>query len=137
MQKTFEGAVLLDRGDSELDPVGGGGYSAAPAEEKDPLSLIIEDLNRAFGGEGVNGDAPIAIQHLLGKLVESIAVQKSLEANPPDTARLTFDQVTDQLFAEMVDNYFEFYKKVTDNPQAKQQLFDWLFEQYRHTKTDT
>ncbi len=122
---------LLTRGDSELDPVGGGGYSAAPAEERDALSLIIEDINRAFSGEGVNGDAPVAIQHLLGKLVESIAVAKSLEANPPDTARLTFDQVTDQLFAEMVDNYFEFYKKVTDNPQAKQRLFDWLFEQYR------
>ena len=111
--------------------MGGGGYSAAPAEERDALSLIIEDINRAFSGEGVNGDAPVAIQHLLGKLVESIAVAKSLEANPPDTARLTFDQVTDQLFAEMVDNYFEFYKKVTDNPQAKQRLFDWLFEQYR------
>jgi len=47
-----------------------------------------------------------------------------------ETARLTFDQVTEQLFAEMIDNYYEFYKKVTDDPQAKHRFFDWLFEQY-------
>jgi hypothetical protein len=95
---------------------------------------IPEDLNRAFGGEGVNGDAPVAIQHLLGKLVENVAIQKSLEVNPPDTARLTFNHVAEQLFAEMVDNYYTFYKRVTDNPQAQQRLFEWLFEQYRSAR---
>ena len=131
MQQTFQGSIVLERGAGALDPVGQGGDHTATDEEKNPLSVIIADLNQIYGGEGVNGDAPGAIQHLLDKLLESIAIQKSLQVNPPDTARLTFDQVTEALFAEMVDNYYSFYKKVTDNPQAQQRFFDWLFEQYR------
>jgi hypothetical protein len=50
--------------------------------------------------------------------------------NPPDTFRLLFDQVAGGHFAEMVDSFFKFYKQVTDDPQAKERFFDWLFEQY-------
>ncbi|MBL7066066.1 MAG: type I restriction endonuclease subunit R [Anaerolineae bacterium] len=129
-QRTFGGHIALRRGDSELAPVGRPGCGGADEEEKDPLSVIIEALNSIFGGEGVNGDAPAAIVHLQSKLAGDIALDKSCQVNPPETARLTFDQVAEQLFAEMIDNYYEFYKKVTDDPQAKRRFFDWLFEQY-------
>jgi len=129
-QRTFEGDIALRHGDSELAPVGRLGRGGADEGEKDPLSIIIEELNSIFGGEGVNGDAPAAITHLQSKLAGDIALKKSCQVNPPETARLTFDQVTEQLFAEMIDNYYEFYKKVTDDPQAKRRFFDWLFEQY-------
>ena len=130
-QRTFEGDIALQHGDSELAPVGRGGRGGEAEEEQDTLSVIIEELNRIFGSEGINSDAPGAIAHLRSKLTEDIALKKSYEVNPPETVRLTFDQVAEQLFAKMVDNYYEFYKKVTDDPQAKQLFFDWLFEQYR------
>jgi len=130
-QHTFEGHISLRRGDSELAPVGRGGHGDAGEKEQGPLSVIIEELNSIFGSEGVNGDAPAAITQLQSNLAEDITLKKSCQVNPPETARLTFDQVTEQLFAEMIDNYYEFYKKVTDDPQAKQRFFDWLFEQYR------
>ena len=130
-QRTFEGDISLQHGDSELAPVGRGGRGGEAGEEKDSLSVIIKELNRIFGGEGINSDAPAAIAHLQSKLTEDIALKKSYEVNPPQTVRLTFDQVAEQLFAEMIDNYYEFYNKVTDDPQAKQRFFDWLFEQYR------
>ena len=40
----------------------------------------------------------------------------------------------DERFAEMVDNFFEFYQRVTNDPRAKERLFDWLFEEYRRRK---
>jgi hypothetical protein len=103
------------------------------SEEKDPLSIILEALNQIFG-EKVNGDTPGAIQHLQGKLAADIALQKGAEANPPETFRLLFDQVVDERFAEMIDNFFEFYQRVTDDPRAKERLFDWLFEEYQRRK---
>jgi hypothetical protein len=34
----------------------------------------------------------------------------------------------------MIDNFFEFYQRVTDDPRAKERLFDWLFEEYQRRK---
>jgi type I restriction enzyme R subunit len=129
-QQTFEGSIQLQRGDGELAPVGRGSYGAPDVGERDPLSVIIEDLNKTFGIK-TNHDAEAAIEQLQGKLQEDIALQKSFEVNPPETARLTFDQATEELFAEMIDSYWGFYKQVTDDPQAKQRFFDWLHDQYR------
>jgi hypothetical protein len=42
--------------------------------------------------------------------------------------------VVEERFAEMIDNYFEFYRRVTDDPKAKERLFDWLFGEYRRRK---
>jgi type I restriction enzyme R subunit len=133
-QKTFEGGIELRDSRGELSAVGTGAQGGSYAvEEKDPLSLIIEQLNQIFG-ERVNDDAPGAIQHLQRKLDADIALQKGAEANPPETFRLLFDQVVEELFAEMVDNYFGFYRRVTDDRKAKERLFDWLFGEYRRRK---
>jgi type I restriction enzyme R subunit len=130
LHKTYDDDIQLQRGAGELAPVGRGDYGEAPPEEKDPLSVIINDLNKTYGIKP-NGDAQVAIQQLQGKLAENVTVQKSVEVNPPETARLTFEQVADELFAEMVDNYYEFYRQITDDPQAKRFFFDWLYDQYR------
>ena len=129
LHKTFDADIQLQRGAGELAPVGRGGFGEVP-EEMDPLSAIIENLNDTYDIKP-NGDARAAIEQLQGKLAEDMAVRNSIEVNPPETARLTFDQVANQLFSEMVDNYFEFYRQVTDDPQAKRYFFDWLYDQYR------
>jgi type I restriction enzyme R subunit len=133
-RQTFEGTIPLGESRGELRPVGVGARGGShTAEEKDPLSVILEELNQIFG-EKVNGDTPGAIQHLQRKLDADIALQKGAEANPPKTFRLLFDQVVEERFAEMIDNYFEFYRRVTDDPKAKERLFDWLFGEYRRRK---
>jgi type I restriction enzyme R subunit len=43
---------------------------------------------------------------------------------------LTFDQVAEELFEEMIEDNFQFYKHVTDDSTLKTRFFDWLFEQY-------
>ena len=36
-----------------------------------------------------------------------------------------------KLLDEVIDIYFDFYRQVTDGPQAKRHFFDWLYDQYR------
>ncbi|MBN1581498.1 MAG: type I restriction endonuclease subunit R, partial [Anaerolineae bacterium] len=135
VRETFDGYIELERGESELAPVGMGGRGGSETEqERDPLSVIIEELNRIYHIP-TNGDAEAAIHHLRGKLEGDIALAKGSAANPPDTFRLLFDQIADEHFADMIDAFFKFYKQVTDNPQAKDRFFDWLFEQYQRGKT--
>ena len=75
-RETYGGAIELERGESELPPVGRESGGRGPsAEEKDLLSVIIEDLNQIFGIK-TNGDMQAAITHLQDKLAEDIALQK-------------------------------------------------------------
>jgi hypothetical protein len=129
-QRTYEGTIELERGDSELPPVGPGGGWGSGDEEKDPLSVIIEELNQIFGIQ-TNGDTQAAISHLQGKLAQDASLGQGAAVNPPETFRLLFDQVADGHFAEMVDAFYRFYAEVSKDPQAKARFFDWLFEQYR------
>lgn len=129
---TFEGAIELERGETELPPVGKGRHGGESPEERDALSVIIQELNEIFDIP-TNGDAQAAIEHLRGKLAEDVALEKGAAANPPETFRLLFNQVADEHFAEMIDSFFQFYKQVTDNPQAKDRFFDWLYQQYQNT----
>lgn len=40
-----------------------------------------------------------------------------MRANTPENARLTFDHVVTDRLQEMIDTNFEFYKRVTDDPE--------------------
>ncbi len=123
--------IKLQRGDGELAPVGKSGIGGEEAaEEKDPLSVIIEELNQIFGIK-TNGDTAAAIAHLRGKLEADVALEKGAEVNPPETFRLLFDQVADEHFAEMVDAFYRFYAEISADRQVKERFFDWLFEQYQ------
>jgi type I restriction enzyme R subunit len=133
-QKTHSGTITLESRVGELKPVGTGTYNNSPAaSEHDPLSVIIEELNTAYGVQ-TNGDAEAAIAHLQAKLTADIALEKGAEVNPPATFRTLFDDRADDHFGEMVDAFYKFYNDITANPQAKQRFFDWLFEQYQQRK---
>jgi len=130
-RETFDGAIELERGDSELAPIGRGGPGWGEGEEeKDPLSVIIDELNQIFGIK-TNGDMEAAITHLRGKLQGDVALEKGAEVNPPETFRLLFDQTADKHFAEMVDAFYRFYVEVSNDAKAKERFFDWLFDQYQ------
>jgi len=131
VRQTYEGDIPLESRVSELKPVGEGAYQAGSAEpEQDPLSIIIEELNTIYDIQ-TNGDSKNAIRFLMQKLMEDIALETGSKVNPPETFRTLFDDRADEHFGEMVDAFFKFYKKVTNNPRAKEHFFDWLFDQYR------
>lgn len=51
--------------------------------------------------------------------------------NSPENARLTFDLVVNDKLQDMVETNFEFYKRVTDDPEFAKIFGDWLFERFR------
>ena len=130
MRQSFSGSISLPRGQGELDPVGrGAGSGSQVPDELETLSKIIAELNDIFGIK-TNGDAIAAIEHLQNKLAEDPGLAASVKVNTQDAARLTFDHVAQDLFEDLIDNYFKFYKQVTDDQSAREHFFDWLFEQY-------
>jgi type I restriction enzyme, R subunit len=130
VRQSFSGSLSLPRGQGKLGPVGRGLNTVGPAvENPEPLSKIIAELNDIFGIK-TNGDALAAIEHLQEKLADDPGLAASVRVNTEETARLTFDHIAQDLFEDLIDNYFKFYKQVTDDQTARSHFFDWLFEQY-------
>ena len=104
-------------------------YGPLP-EEIEVLSQIIRELNERFGTEFTEDDK-VFIEELEQRLAADPALAASVRANVPENARLTFDHVVNDRLQEMVDTNFNFYKRVTDDPEFGKFLLDWLFERFR------
>jgi hypothetical protein len=68
------------------------------------------------------------------RIANDPALEASLKVNPPEDARLTFNQVVNDRLQEMVDANFKFYKQVTDNDDFAREFFSWMFDRYRRAK---
>lgn len=133
IQKRFEGSIGLERGTTELKPIGHkGGYAPLP-EDIEPLSQIIKELNERFGTD-FSEDDRVFIEQLMGRLDENPAVAASIQVNTPDNARLTFDHVVNDILQDMMDSNFKFYKQINDDPEFGRYFFEWLFDRYRKSK---
>ncbi len=98
-------------------------------EELEPLSQIIQELNEHFGTDFTEDDR-LCIREIEMRLADNEALEASVRVNPPENARLTFDQVVNDLLQGMIDGHFKFYKQVNDDPEFAKTLLDWLFERY-------
>ena len=130
VQQIFEGSIALDRGEGEVEPIIAKGGYAPPPEEIEALSQIIRELNERFGTDFSEKDK-VFIEELEQRLTADAALAASVRANVPENARLTFDYVVNDRLQEMVDTNFEFYKRVTDDPEFGKFFLDWLFERFR------
>lgn len=126
--KTRNGKIKLVQG-PELEPIGPKEIYAPSAEELEPLSQIIQELNQRFGTDFTDVDK-VFIRQLEEKLAVNSALKASVRVNPPENARLTFDHVVNDRLQEMIDSNFKFYKQVTDNQEFSKVFVDWLFERY-------
>ena len=71
------------------------------------------------------------IAQLEESLAKSAALEASERVNPPENARLTFDQTATEKMQDMIDTNFKFYKQVNDNPEFARYFLNWLFERYQ------
>lgn len=129
MRETFTGAIDLGGERGELRPPGLEPPDAR-ADEEEPLSRIIQELNDRFGTDFSDEDR-VFIEELENRLGHHPGLEASVRANTPENARLTFNHVVEDLLAEMVDKNFELYKKVTDNEKFGRYLKDELYDRYR------
>jgi type I restriction enzyme R subunit len=126
IQLISEGGIKLESKEQPLEPSEFGGSLLSPGE-KEALSKIIEFINDRFGTEFNDSDKVIA-QQLQAKIEANPGLMASAKVNSKDKIRLTFDHLFDEKLQEMIDEHFDFYKKVNDNRQIKDALVAKMFE---------
>lgn len=131
VQPTGSGSINLPRGTVPVQPLGEVGEGQPAANEVEILSKIIRDLNDQFGTEWEDQDHLPVIKQIEEGLQESIALQNSMAINTAENARLTFDDVLDELFQTLVETNFKFYKQINDDEDLGSRFKDILFERYR------
>ena len=132
LKKTGGGGIKLAKGTQELEPMTPKDGGLRPAD-MEPLSEIISELNKRFGTDFTEEDK-VFIRQLEQRIASDPALEASIRVNPPEDARLTFNQVVNDRLQEMIDSNFKFYKQVTDNPDFAEDFLGWLFERYRRAK---
>jgi type I restriction enzyme R subunit len=131
IQAVSSGKIKITGGEGELKPIKKVENLAIVPNHEEPLSRIIQELNKRFGTDFSEEDK-VFIAELESKLQDNEALQKSVRINPPEDARLTFDHVAVDMIQNMIDTNFKFYKQITDNAEFGKLFLDWLFERYRH-----
>jgi type I restriction enzyme R subunit len=119
----------LERGTAEIDPRKYGGGSGGTEGEKETLSKIIEELNTMFSTDFTKEDE-VVIRQLETQLSADGVLAQQMRSGSKDAARLSFEQVAHDMLFELIDSNFRFYKKVQDDENVSQALFDRLFERY-------
>ncbi len=131
VQRTFTGDVSLERGAGRLEPMGErGGRGAPTAEELEPLSRIIQELNERYGANFGPEDR-ITLERLLDRAEEKEALRLSVENNTEENARLAFETVVTDLLQDLVDTNFKLYKRISDDRHFSGHLMADLFDEYR------
>lgn len=121
--------IELKRGEAEVKPKNYGATSVAEPEFAEPLSKIIEELNQQFGTKFTEEDR-VVIEQLEQKLGQDPQLDQQVAAGSKQAARMSFEEVAQDLLHDLIDSNFRFYKKVQDDQEISKELFDRLFERY-------
>lgn len=123
--------ISLGEGESILDPQHKSkGGAKITEKESDPLSVIIELLNEQFG-YNLDEEDKIFIKKLQDRLNRNAALRNTVEKNPSEKAKMTFDAVIEKEMLDMIDQNVYFFNKTTDDNQFKEIFVDWLFNQFK------
>jgi type I restriction enzyme R subunit len=126
IQETHRGKIELKRGVRETPRVYSLGKGQPSAKKIEPLSKIIEEINRRFGTDFSED----VIEHLETKLDDSAPLKASLKINTPENVKLAFDNLASDIMQDMVETNFSFYKKFTDDLEFKALLLGFLFNRF-------
>jgi len=128
VQKTGSGSIELPRGSEPLKPISTIGEGQPSVQEKEALSKIIQELNEHFGTEWNSNDHLLVIKQIEEGLTNNIALKNSMQINTPENARLTFNEVLDDLFQSLIETNFNFYKQINDDSDLGDRFNEILFE---------
>jgi type I restriction enzyme, R subunit len=121
----------------EVTPVAAPAAGAAGTEDLAPLSQIIEELNDHFGVE-LGEDDRVSILRLEEKLDEDAGLEKTMRVNDPEDAKLSFDQIAEREFDEIMKSNSKLYKLVMNDELLRARLFARLYDRFveRHDKPE-
>jgi type I restriction enzyme R subunit len=128
-KKGFEGRINLEEGEMEMKPTQAGVSRGAEEEEEEPLSKIVNDINKEHGGDLLNTDGDKRkVKELMESIGDNDDFQASKEVNDKSDVRVLFDNLFGDRLADMYEEDFEFYKKINENPEIKKALKEKLFD---------
>jgi hypothetical protein len=104
-------------------------HHGTAAEEIEPLSQIIAELNDRFG-LNLGPEHRVTLSQMMEKLDDDTALDASARVNTRENVRLTFDQKVEDVIQEIVDSNFNLYKRITDDRSFGEAIKNFLFDQY-------
>lgn len=132
VKQTGKKKIKLKHKTGELKPDIPGEPMPLPPVELEALSEIIKELNERFGTEFDEEDR-LVIHQIEQKLAQDERLGQTIRVNTPENAMLTFKQVLQDLFQDMLETNFKFYQNMDSNPDFAERLTSLLFERYRRT----
>ncbi|MBM4074901.1 MAG: type I restriction endonuclease subunit R, partial [Planctomycetes bacterium] len=107
-------------------------------EVKDPeyelLSKIMADVNEKYG-VNLTEDDRIDLSRLRKRLAENPEVEKYMNGeNTDDNKKMYFKQMFEGMMVDFINERFEFYKKMEDNPSMKNLIFNQLYRSYNEQR---
>lgn len=119
-------SIYLDAG-KELAPMPTTMVGGVAEPELDHLSNIIKKFNETYGTEFSDDDK---IRQISENLIKDVALNEKFEdavTHTPSTARITFEQVFDKKFIDLINYNMDFYKLVNEDKEKKDFYTDFLF----------
>ena len=129
IQQISDGKIALEREGDKLEPMRTKEQGETPPEELEALSRIIADLNDRFGIE-MGPEHRITLGQMMERLDDDPALERAVCVNTPENVRLAFNLKVEQVIQEIVDQNFDLYKRITDDPAFGEVVKNHLFDQY-------
>ena len=129
IQQTSSGSIKLERQGGQLQPQKSKEHYGPGAEELEPLSQIVAELNERFGLH-LGEEHRATLGQMMTKLDQDVALDASARVNTRENVRLTFDQKVEDVIQEIVDSNFDLYKRITDDRVFGESIKNLLFDIY-------
>lgn len=134
IQITHDRMEGLESTDTVLEPpTFGGGDVVEPVT--DLLSEIINQVNNTYG-INLTDDDKVDIERLRDRLVTDPEIIKYMNGqNTEDNKKNFFKEQFDGMMVDYINERFEFYKKMDDNPSMKNLIFKMMYDDYHSRGT--
>lgn len=103
--------------------------------EYDFLSEIINQVNNTYGVNLTEEDR-LDLSRLSKRLIEDPEVQKYMKGdNTEDNKQSFFKQQFEGMMIDYINERFDFYKKMDDNPSMKNLIFQMMYKDYKNQQS--
>ena len=102
--------------------------------EYDFLSDIISQVNKVYGVTLTDEDR-LDLSRLTKRLIEDPEIDKFMNGNnSEDNKKNFFKEQFDGMMVDYINEKFDFYKKMDDNPSMKNLIFKMMYKDYNNQK---
>lgn len=134
IQKIYEHVEGLVKEDSILNPPEFV-TTGVMEPEYDFLSEIINQVNNTYGVNLTEEDR-LDLSRLSKRLIDDPEVEKYMKGdNTEDNKQSFFKQQFEGMMIDYINERFDFYKKMDDNPSMKNLIFQMMYKDYKNQQS--